>query len=276
MTQEIRTVKYDAELKVEAYHFQGIMQKFPNHFHEYYVIGFIEKGHRYGKQVLYVYTKTGQLAELKDWNGTTSFRYDALSRLQEVTDHNNRTTKYQYDGAGNITALTYPDASVVSYKYNAQNLPVMVTDADGSSTTFAYNPAGNLLLQTNPSGEIMVHTYNSLGQLIRTTESINGKTQRANTYVYDERGNISGETQTGQYAAFNKTKTYEYDTLNRLVTAAENDTTTRYEYDSLGNLTRETTDGQVTVYTYNQLNQLLTKTTPAQAFTYQYFGVPES
>ena len=46
MKQEMRTVKYDAELKVEAYHFQGIMQKFPNHFHEYYVIGFIEKGRR--------------------------------------------------------------------------------------------------------------------------------------------------------------------------------------------------------------------------------------
>lgn len=47
MKQEIRTVKYDAELKVEAYHFQGIMQKFPNHFHEYYVVGFIEKGQRF-------------------------------------------------------------------------------------------------------------------------------------------------------------------------------------------------------------------------------------
>lgn len=47
MKQEIRTVKYDSELKVEAYHFQGIMQKFPNHFHEHYVIGFIEKGRRF-------------------------------------------------------------------------------------------------------------------------------------------------------------------------------------------------------------------------------------
>lgn len=46
MKQETRLVKYDTELKVEAYHFQGIMQKFPNHFHEYYVIGFIEKGQR--------------------------------------------------------------------------------------------------------------------------------------------------------------------------------------------------------------------------------------
>ncbi len=47
MTKEIRTVKFDVELKIEAYHFQGIMQKFPNHFHEYYVVGFIENGSRY-------------------------------------------------------------------------------------------------------------------------------------------------------------------------------------------------------------------------------------
>lgn len=45
--KEIRTVKFDADLKVEAYNFQGIMQKFPNHFHEYYVIGFIENGKRH-------------------------------------------------------------------------------------------------------------------------------------------------------------------------------------------------------------------------------------
>lgn len=47
LKKEIRTVIFDAELKIEAYNFQGIMQKFPNHFHDYYVIGFIEKGKRY-------------------------------------------------------------------------------------------------------------------------------------------------------------------------------------------------------------------------------------
>lgn len=44
--QEERTVCFDEELGVEAYRFKGIMQKFPNHFHEYYVIGFIESGRR--------------------------------------------------------------------------------------------------------------------------------------------------------------------------------------------------------------------------------------
>ncbi|WP_445738829.1 helix-turn-helix domain-containing protein [Niallia sp. FSL R7-0271] len=44
--KEKRMVKFDSQLQVEAYHFDGIMQKFPNHFHEYYVIGFIENGQR--------------------------------------------------------------------------------------------------------------------------------------------------------------------------------------------------------------------------------------
>ncbi|MCM3781773.1 AraC family transcriptional regulator [Neobacillus mesonae] len=47
MAQENRSVCFDTELQVEAYRFEGIMQKFPNHFHDYYVLGFIEQGKRY-------------------------------------------------------------------------------------------------------------------------------------------------------------------------------------------------------------------------------------
>lgn len=47
MRKETRTVVYDEELQVEACRFKGIMQPFPNHFHEYYVIGFIEGGKRH-------------------------------------------------------------------------------------------------------------------------------------------------------------------------------------------------------------------------------------
>lgn len=46
MRKEVRTVCYDEELHIEAYHFEGIVQPFPNHFHDYYVIGFIEAGTR--------------------------------------------------------------------------------------------------------------------------------------------------------------------------------------------------------------------------------------
>lgn len=47
MLNEVRTVYLDSDLNIEAYRFKGIMQKFPAHFHEYYVIGFIEEGQRY-------------------------------------------------------------------------------------------------------------------------------------------------------------------------------------------------------------------------------------
>ena len=46
MNNEYREIRWDSDLQIEAYRFAGIMQKFPNHFHDYYVIGFIEKGKR--------------------------------------------------------------------------------------------------------------------------------------------------------------------------------------------------------------------------------------
>ncbi len=46
MKKETRTVVHDDLLHLEAYRFEGIAQPFPNHFHEYYVIGFMEGGTR--------------------------------------------------------------------------------------------------------------------------------------------------------------------------------------------------------------------------------------
>ena len=46
MKKETRTVVYDDELRLEAYRFEGTQQPFPNHFHEYFVIGFVEDGER--------------------------------------------------------------------------------------------------------------------------------------------------------------------------------------------------------------------------------------
>lgn len=45
--QEQRHVYYDHDLGIEAYQLSGVVQKFPNHFHDFYVIGFIEGGNRH-------------------------------------------------------------------------------------------------------------------------------------------------------------------------------------------------------------------------------------
>lgn len=46
MQKEIKYLYYDEDLKLEAYQFEGIARPFPNHFHDYYVIGFVEQGKR--------------------------------------------------------------------------------------------------------------------------------------------------------------------------------------------------------------------------------------
>lgn len=47
MEGELREIEYDRELDVEVYRLSGVVQKFPNHFHECYVIGYLERGRRH-------------------------------------------------------------------------------------------------------------------------------------------------------------------------------------------------------------------------------------
>lgn len=42
----MRAAVYDSQLQIGTYRFEGIVQPFPKHFHEYYVIGFAEEGER--------------------------------------------------------------------------------------------------------------------------------------------------------------------------------------------------------------------------------------
>lgn len=47
MEKVLRTAVYDDDLHIEAYRLQGIIQPFPPHFHEHYVVGYAEAGERY-------------------------------------------------------------------------------------------------------------------------------------------------------------------------------------------------------------------------------------
>ena len=46
MKDEHRSAVYDEELHLEACRFEGIVQPFPVHFHEHYVLGLVERGER--------------------------------------------------------------------------------------------------------------------------------------------------------------------------------------------------------------------------------------
>lgn len=98
MKKEVRTVCCDEELKIEAYHFQGIVKPFPNHFHEYYVIGFVEAGQRWlscrnreyviGKNDIVLFHPGDNHACAQNDGGTFDYRGFHISRemMLELTE----------------------------------------------------------------------------------------------------------------------------------------------------------------------------------------------
>ena len=89
-------------------------------------------------------------------------------------------------------------------------------------------------------------------------------------YTYDENGNISSVTDSG-----NTTTTYTYDALNQLTSAADGTNTYAYTYDRGGNILSKTVNGITVNYLYNNANwgDLLTGYA-GQTFTYDAIGNP--
>lgn len=90
MKKEIKTVVYDDELRLEAYRFEGVVQPFPNHFHEYYVIGFVEGGERclscrnqaytIGKGNVILFNPGDNHACIQTDNGTLDYRGFSITK----------------------------------------------------------------------------------------------------------------------------------------------------------------------------------------------------
>jgi len=228
------------------------------------------------KKICYRYNKAGQLVEMQDWNGVSSFTRDLLGRITKATDHNGYSTEYTYDNVGNKVAMHYPNGSKVKYAYRLNNQLKSVTETDdtndnaptdntltgNASTAFEYTPAGSLKKVTHANGAVTNYGYGKNGALT-SMNMTSGNASIAKTFAYDKVGNILSIVQEGLNA---DTKRYNYDKVNQLVAYTENGMTTSYTYDGRGNrVSKVSTSAQSatteTSYTYNALNQLVSKTT---------------
>lgn len=85
----------------------------------------------------YSYYANGSLARLwsSNLNGVnTSYSYDALNRLDTVTDPNLGNTTYTYDEVGNLKSFNYPNAIKHQYTYNALNRLDLLIDRSPTNT----------------------------------------------------------------------------------------------------------------------------------------------
>ena len=254
------------------------------------------------KEVKFRYNSRGELVEMKDWNGTAVLEHDSLGRLTKITDHNNRSTGYSYDPAGNITGIVYPDGSTISRAYDKNNRLKSVTDPEGILTQYGYDAAGNLL-SINAPGSSAAFAYNANRLPIQAQYQFGDGTSLAETFMYDVMGRIINAERKSQISVpgslqgtsqantlensqdnpldnlnpyqLPKSTAYTYDALGRLLSItekrAEKHTTETYVYDALGNRISKAVNGvQKASCQYNAANQLIAMTMDGTPYSYAY------
>lgn len=207
------------------------------------------------------YDAQGRLRSRKEAKGTlletrSLYEYDAAGNLSAVVDENGHRTTYQYDSMNRIVRLTQPD-------------PDGGGPLASPITTFTYDAAGNLRTVTDPLGRTTSSTYDSLNRLSSETDS----GQNTTKYAYDQAGNITSVTdQLGNVTRM------QYDDRNRVTTTTDAaGFATRFKYDADNNMTSVTdASGNVTQFLYDARDRLISETDPmGNTKSYSYNGANE-
>ncbi len=221
---------------------------------------------RYGN-----YDAHGRAQSITDANGlVTAMMYDARGRLK-TSSAGMETTAYDYDGVGNLSKLTLPDATFLRYGYDAAQRLTSITDSLGNSVTYTLDETGNRKTEDtkDPTGALaqtMTRVFDGLSRV----KEMRGATGQLTAYTYDPQGNLKSATDPLTHATAN-----DYDALNRLVKLTEPQLagapaagTIAYAYDAQDNLAAVTDQrGLVTTYGYSGSDELKTLTSPDTGVT---------
>ncbi|MBW2005045.1 MAG: RHS domain-containing protein [Deltaproteobacteria bacterium] len=230
--------------------------------------------------------------------GATSFsNYDAAGQVGLVTDVNNQSKSFTYDGRGRVTLITNnAGESSSSVIYTTAGLPATRTDEDGVISSFEYDSVyGRLSRRTDHAGNYISYFYDAQGNMIEKSfydpsdsrtnwkrylyqdpaHTMPGKLYKEinpdksfTQYEYDLEGNVASVTDPNA-----NTTSYAYDPLNRLITVTQPGTAvTSYTYDGHGNLKTVTdAESHTTTYLYDDMGRLLSTTSPdTGTVTYVY------
>lgn len=193
-----------------------------------------------GERVQRGYNAHGQMVELVDGSGTTSFSYDERGRL--VAERSARgEVRYVYDNADRRSGLVYPDGAVLSYIYGPAGDLERVVTPDGATTVFEHDGAGRVVRQLSGNGAHTELSYDPAGNVLAMTTRRGGDSGPVISgvaYRYDAIGQRSEATYTNSRGGVVR-ETYAYDALRRLVgTQTSAGVSASYAYDAGGNRTR--------------------------------------
>ncbi len=217
---------------------------------------------------MFSYTQAGALAGKRLRVTKTNPYQNQQGQWVSQTGVGDLNLAYSYNNEGKPTQIVYAfdAASGNSPTYNCTydamaRLNGMTGTDNGGVSNVSYGPA-NELLSINYYGATETRTYNSLLQLTNISATVQGGTGINLTYNYTGAAN-NGKIAFMTDALSGETVAYQYDSLNRLISAAGSRWTQTQSYDGFGNLTGRVGTGTA---------QSTTMSTPADAATNRLSG----
>ena len=213
----------------------------------------------------------GRLSNMTDPGGTHAYTYDALGNLvseEKTAEGITCLTQYDYDEAGILTEITYPNGRVVAYELDGAGRVIRVTSTKDSVTdvlaeNIGYLPFGPIQGFTYGNGAAVNHSFDLL---YRLTGKSAGSVQDL-SYAFDPVGNITAITDNLDPV---KNQIFGYDDLYRLTGATGVYGQTGYTYDKVGNRLTKTIGGQTDTYTYTAGTNRLAQITGATNKSFSY------
>ena len=165
---------------------------------------------------------------------------------------------YGYDAYGHRATVSYPagtgTSEVVNYAPDAFGRP---TQASGYATGVSYYPDGKVEGFTYVSGASYVAEENARHLVSNFSDGTVSALALSEDLAYDPNGNITSVT---DLVNGTRSKTFGYDDLNRLTSAAAPNLFVNgpesYTYDPINNLRTRLTQGQTRTYNYDATNKL--------------------
>jgi len=199
--------------------------------------------------IVYIYDSClngkGLLCSMTDSLGTTAYEYTPKGQLRKETkviDGVTYVIQYSYDMNRNLKTMTYPSGRVITYNYANDKAVSVLNNAANLATNINYKPFGGLSSITYGNGIIGTVNYDNQYRISSITAS---PVMSLNYSSYDSNGNITAINNTLDVA---KNKSFSYDSLDRLSTAAAPGIwgTLTWTYDGVGNRQMENLNS----YTY--------------------------
>ena len=229
----------------------------------YYPVGQVEtiaSSNAHGVSVAYTYDGQNRLSTVVDnrlsGQNTTSYTYDNASNAATVKYPNGLTSTFTYDALNRLTELSTPP--VADYKYTLGLTGIRTNATEQNGRTLQWNYDGIYRLTKETITDDPANNGGNNGYASYTLDPVGNRTSANSTFsslspgfgTYNANDEVSSESydlnrNTTRTANGNQ---YTYDSENHMLSMANGTTSVTMKYDAFGNRVSKTVNGVTTQY----------------------------